>query len=564
VIKHNKWRRFALAAVVTAILLFATVIIHDRHTIVGIEPPAPDPSWNAGPIVHLLPTVSHNRTLIKVSFSQPFTQAPRLEVEERSFTGQRMDSNGYFWCFDATDLRPSTRYEMRIQDASGNDLCDSWPLSTFPAPDARPDRLRLLIFTGLGGHDAHITWRGTGPLPLSTRRRLLKRALSLHPDALISSGDQIYYDLRYGKSPKYMGRSPESISYAGVFDPSLPTLGTNNEEVLKKAVGPQIAYLYGTACRSIPTFFLLDDHDYFENDEAIQKDGWNWIDLLVGWRSPIIEAGVSFPPDDFALDLGRSSQRLYLPEFLPDEKRPPDLPGSGAHDRPEGVSECYGTLRYGDLLEALLYESRRFTTLAGDDAVMIHPQAEQWLLDRMAAEEAIHVVNLPATIFGWSAGKWMEWYPDIRDEKGNLTTAKPKYLWQEGWFAQHNRILKAASSMKRCMPIFICGDIHCQAEGKILRSGGLDLAANPIIVVASGSLGTGPRGFPSGFRGAVAQPPTDLLVQEGLAALEKNGFVIAEFTRDRATIQFYAWKPPEPVEAIDTLKPHHTLSLTLK
>lgn len=38
-----------------------------------------------------------------------------------------------------------------------------------------------------------------------------------------------------------------------------------------------------------------------------------------------------------------------------------------------------------------LYESRRFTTLAGDDAVMIHPKAEKWLMDRIRTEETIHV-----------------------------------------------------------------------------------------------------------------------------------------------------------------------------
>lgn len=562
--RGNTWKRLILAALMAAVFSLLILIYYDRHTIAPIKPPAPDPAWNSGPLVHLLPTVSHNRILIKASFARPLSHAPRLLAGDRSFVGQQTDSNGFFWCFDATDLEPSTQYEMRIQDASGMNLCDPWPLATFPAPDAHPDRLRLLIFTCLGGHDAHITWRGTGPLPLATRRRLLQRALSLKPDALFSSGDQIYYDLRYGRSPKYMGRSPESISYAGTFDPELPILGTDNEEVLKKAVGPQIAYLYGTACRSLPTFFLLDDHDYFENDEARQNDEWNWIDLLLGWRSPIIKAGVSFPPDDFALDLGRSSQKLYLPEFLPDDTRPTDLPGSGAPDRPEKVSECYGTLRYGDLLEALMYESRRFTTLTGDDAVMIHPEAERWLLDRMAAEEAIHVVNLPATIFGWSAGKWMEWYPDRRDEEGNLTTTTPKYMWQKGWFAQHNRILKAASSMKKAIPLFICGDIHSQAEGRIIRSGDLDLSANPVVTIVSGSLGTGPRGFPSGFRGVVAQPPSDLLVQEKLPPLEKDGFVIAEFTRDTITIEFYAWKPPEPLEAIDTLQPHHTLALSLE
>ena len=522
-----------------------------------------DLQWKAGPVVHLLPTVSHNRILVKASFKSPFAKPPSLLIDGRVFGGTKTDTKGYFWCFDAPGLESGKKYELILQDEAGKILCDPWPLATFPAPQDKPQRLRLLIYTGLGGHDAHIEWFGSGPLPLSTRIRLLKRALSFNPDALISSGDQIYFDLRYDKSAKTMGDSMRSIVQVGKFDPSLPVLGTENEEILKRAVGPQIANLYGTSCRSLPTFFLLDDHDYFENDIATEKDGFDIRLLLLAWRSPFFKGGISFPPDPFMLDLGRNSQKLYLPEFLPDEKRPADLPGSNAPNRSPGVSECYGTLRYGNLFEGLLYESRRFTTLTGKDAVMIHPQAEKWLGSRMAAEETLHVVNLPATVFGWSAGKWMEWYPDILGDDGKLTTTQPKYKWQEGWFEQQNRILQAASAMKKSLPLFICGDLHCQGAEKILKSGNLSLGKNPVLSVLSGSLGTGPRGFPSGFRGVLAAPPTDLKAEPLLPVLEKNGFVIADFTSENVTIQFFAWKPPEPVEKIDTLQPYKILELKL-
>ena len=525
-----------------------------------VDPPFNvDPKWKTGPIVHLLPTVSHNRILLKASFKTPFTKPPSLKLDEKTFPGTKTDTKGYFWCFDAAGLEAGKKYELVIQDEFGKSLCDPWFLSTFPAPQDRPQRLKLLIYTGLGGHDAHIEWFGTGPLPLSTRIRLLTRALSFNPDALISSGDHIYYDLRYDKSAKTMGDSARSIVHVGKFDPSLPVLGTQNEEVLKKAVGPQIANLYGTSCRSIPTFFLLDDHDYFENDIATEKDGFDILLLLLAWRSPFFKGGVSFPPDPFMLDLGRTSQKLYLPEFLPDEKRPIDLPGSNALDRSLKVSECYGTLRYGNLVEGLLYESRRFTTLTGKDAVMTHLKAEDWLIQRMAAEEVVHVVNLPATVFGWSAGKWMEWYPDILGKNCKLTTSQPKYQWQEGWFTQQNRLLKAASSMKKSLPLFICGDLHCQGAEKILKSGNVDFGSNPILSVLSGSLGTGPRGFPSAFRGMLAAPPTDLKVEPLLPVLEKNSFVIVDFTPQKVEIQFFAWRPPEPVEKIDTLQPYKVL-----
>ena len=61
---------------------------------------------------------------------------------------------GRFWRFDATGLRPATQYELRITDAGGAPLCDAWPLKTFPAPDAAPERLRILAYTCAGGYDS--------------------------------------------------------------------------------------------------------------------------------------------------------------------------------------------------------------------------------------------------------------------------------------------------------------------------------------------------------------------------------------------------------------------------
>jgi hypothetical protein len=524
-----------------------------------------DAGWNAGDVVHILPTASHDRFLIKTSFQQPLQDVPVLEVGmHKTFQGVMTDTEGRFWMFDVPGLAADTEYELVLKNAGGRELCDAWPLRTFPAPDASPEHVRLLIYTCLGGHDVHIEWMKTGPQPLSIRHRLLNRALSFNPHAVISTGDQIYYDLSFDKPAKVMGDSPRSRHHVGVFDRAKAILGTENEAVLKRAVDPQIAYLYGTVLRSVPTFFLLDDHDYFENDTAMEKNGFDIRLLLLGWRSPFTKGGISFPPDDFMLDAGRSAQKLYLPEFLPAPGVPADLPGSGASDRAPGVNELYGALRYGTLLEALLFESRRFTTLTGPDAVMIHPQAEKWLTDRMQAEEARHILNLPATVFGWSAGKWMEWYPDLRGKDGRLTTENAKYQWQQGWFEQHNRLLAAASAMKHSAPLFICGDLHNQTEGWITRSGDLDLSANPVISICSGSLGTGPRMWPSAFRGLVAEPPTAIDMQEKLAPVEKNGFVIVDVYPEEIRVSFYAWRQPEPEAAIDTLEPYHVVNLQRK
>ena len=128
-----------------------------------------------------------------------------------------------------------------------------------------------------------------------------------------------------------LGASPAAKAFAGVFDRTQPVLGTPNEQVLTKVVGPQVADLYGTMMRSTPVFFLQDDHDYFENDEA--------DDNLV-----------TFPPTPFMLELARATQLLFYPEFLPDAGTRGGLPGSPARATPGRRSESFGTLRYGRLL----------------------------------------------------------------------------------------------------------------------------------------------------------------------------------------------------------------------
>ncbi len=40
---------------------------------------------------------------------------------------------------------------------------------------------------------------------------------------------------------------PGALDISGAFDRSLPVLGSGNEGVLKRAVGPQVAELYGTS-----------------------------------------------------------------------------------------------------------------------------------------------------------------------------------------------------------------------------------------------------------------------------------------------------------------------------
>ena len=62
-------------------------------------------------------------------------------------------------------------------------------MRTFPRPDARPERLRLLIFTCAGGNDV-VRQAGFNLFQTArVRHRLLKRGRAFGPDAVIANGD---------------------------------------------------------------------------------------------------------------------------------------------------------------------------------------------------------------------------------------------------------------------------------------------------------------------------------------------------------------------------------------
>lgn len=455
----------------------------------------------------------------------------------------RQDSAGEFYAFDLPSLEPERTYQLQLEEAGGKPLCDPWPISTFPAPDARPKSFRLFVYTCAGGHPA--TWNPDTNSPywmsIANRRKLLLTGLSYNPNAMIAIGDHVYWDLRSPVGSVMLGGAPEAKKLVGEFTRDIPIVGTDNERRFKLVVTPQICDLYGTDFRSTPVFFVQDDHDYFENDEATEQT-------------------VTFPPDDFMLRLARATQQLYYPEFLPDAARPTGLPSSGAADRAPGVSESFGTLRYGRLLEILMYDCRRYMSLKGPAGGFLPETAEAWVMRRMAAEETSHVVNLPSTPVGWSAGKWGEWYPDLLQADGQLGVAKPKYFWQSGWNLQHNRLLQAASSM-RGIPLFLSGDLHALGEGSILRYGSLDLRRNPVVSVLTGPISTGPKAWPSAWRGTPPRTPTGIELEAGLNPLEKNGFTIIDFSDDRIEGRMFSWKMGEPEDRLDNLQPFHQFSV---
>jgi hypothetical protein len=262
------------------------------------------------------------------------------------------------------------------------------------------------------------------------------------------------------------------------------------------------------------------------------------------------------------LQLARATQHLYYPEFLPDASRPAGLPWSSFADRSAGVSESFGTLRYGRLVEVLLYDVRRTMTLAGPSAVFLDLEVERWLRDRTTASDAAHLVHAPSNPPGWSAGKWGEWYPDTVGPDGKLTTNTPKAYWQPGWLAQHDRLMTAYADVRARSPLVVSGDLHAIAMAKILRCGARSLEANPITTILSGPIGTRPGGWPSGRRGIGASRPEHLDLREEIAPVEQHGFTIADFTTDGVDLRFFKWDvKSQPLDTIDSLQPFHTAHL---
>jgi len=512
-----------------------------------------DSDWRPGSVAHILPTANHERLAIKVSFTMPIADTPVLHVGDLRSEGRATDSARQYFSFDIDGLASDVEYRLALRDAGGQPYCDPWPLRTFPHPDASPEHVRLVAYTCAGGHPDDGDWF----LPLEVRRRLLQRALSFSPQAVIAIGDHIYYDQRTeleNRGEEYGRRQREFYEQVGWLDRAKPALGTSNEVSLKAAVGPQIGQLYGTLLRSTPSFFVSDDHDYFENDDADANM-------------------VTFPPDHYQLDFARYCRNLFLPEFLPDPYRPASMPGAGAGDRAHGISEAFGTLRYGRLLETLIYDCARFLSLKDDHAGLIPPEAERWLHDRTQDRGVAQLLHVPSHPFGWSAGKWREWYPDVLDVEGGarpgtdagdvgvgLTTDRQKYLWQSGWWHQHQRLLASLNAQASRPAVVLSGDLHAIGHSTIERSHDLDLSGNPVHAVLTGTLGTH-NGWPSDYRGTPPLPAIGTAHEGYGEVFEKNGFTVLDVTTDSITARLFAWKTGEPESAIDSLAPYHSYTI---
>jgi len=467
---------------------------------------------------HLLPTASDTQLSITLSLWQARSVLTLL-MGPRKIIGTKVDSEGFHWTFQVSALTPGTTYELQLADDKGP-IYEPWPLKTLPARESLPESLTLLAFTCAGGGDGFGDGRRQFFKPHTFRQRMFEHALARNPDIAIAIGDHIYWDLRGGEAP-WFGRNPAALALKyGEFDRTLPMLGTVNEAVLKRVGGEQIADLYGTRFRSTPIYFVSDDHDYFENDDAEAEI-------------------VTFPADAFSQRAHATMAKLFYPAL-------PDAPVSS-------MARSFGTLRYGRLFEAPMFDCAGHMSLGGETASLVPAEIEHWLVSRAAQSEALHFALVPSHPFGWTAGKWREWYPDVvapenytgvvmnnllGGTQGALTTKAQKYLWQVGWWQQHQRVLRALSQRSGSRFTF-SGDIHAQGAVALTKSDELDLGKHPVQSLLVGPVSTSDVTWPSAARGIAAALPTQLSAESIVATKEVNGFTMFRFTPTQATAELY-------------------------
>jgi hypothetical protein len=469
---------------------------------------------------HILPTTSHESLGLSVSLSRP-VKALTLTVDGAPHAGHQRDSRGRFWSFAVDNLKPGTSYRLELHSGT-EPLHEAWPLKTLPHPASHPDRLKILAYTCAGGADGFEFGGRQLFKPLTFRHRLFEDALSQEPDVAIAIGDHIYWDLRGGTMPPVGRRSGGLIKTLvgwylrfkyGAFDRSKALIGTENEGVLTRIGDEQIAALYGTRFRSVPVFFVSDDHDFFENDDAEE-------DL------------VTLPPDTFSRRAHRAVADLYYPP----------LKGGPSPD----MERAFGLLRYGRLFEAPLFDCAGHLGIRGPDAGLVPARIEDWLKSRAKTSDARHFAFVPSHPMGWTAGKWREWYPDVVAPKGHtgvvanvlmdegvegeLTAEAQKYLWPRAWWDQHQRLLKALYARPGSRFMF-SGDIHAQGAVAITKSGAEDLSGAPVSSILVGPVGTSDATWPSAARNIAAAEPAWLETQELAPTQEINGFTILEFDR---------------------------------
>lgn len=474
--------------------------------------------WRAGPLTYLAPCAGHDGLSLIAHITAPARKPPVLQIAGiGDFAAAPLSADGQCWRFSVIGLRPATLHLLRIDcgELGGTDI---WPLATAPDPKDAPSTFRLLAFTCAGGDETTRPGSRRSFNPLTARRALLARALAFQPDAMVAIGDHVYWDQQTAFRGPRGAEVRANYEAFGAFKPDEPASGGANQAVLRKIGERQIAPLYGCSLRSTPSWFMPDDHDYFENDVFANGIG-------------------TFPPDAFRSELYTGLSDLFFPA-TPATPETVVLPGS---------SRSFMSLRWGRLFEGLLFDCRGW--LSSEAAGWFVPTSvESWIARRTADVSIRHVVHIPSTPFGWSAGKWGEWYPDRAAGEASAKTG-----WRVGWNEQHDRLLGMLA--QRRGGLILSGDLHAVGAARITRTNGADLGEG-VLSVLCGPLGTDDLAFPSAARGTGPFRPSSLSLEPIAEPVEKNGFTVVDFTQKDLRVRQFAWRSPSSEADIAGLQPH--------
>ena len=122
--------------------------------------------------------------------------------------------------------------------------------------------------------------------------------------------------------------------------------------------------------------------------------------------------------------------------------------------------------------------------------------------------------------------------------QGQLTTKAQKYLWQKGWWEQHQRLLEGLSQVSQRSRFTFSGDIHAQGAIHIEQSAEVKLD-EPLVSVLVGPVSTSDATWPSAARGIPSGQPEWLATEELHATSEVNGFALLEFTSAQAKVRLF-------------------------
>ena len=120
----------------------------------------------------------------------------------------------------------------------------------------------------------------------------------------------------------------------------------------------------------------------------------------------------------------------------------------------------------------------------------------------------------------------------LSGRKGSLTINADKYLWQKGWFLQHQRLLKTISERAGSRFIF-SGDIHAIGAASIIQSDQITLK-KMIKTFLVGPISSSTGTWPSFARGITAESPQQLVCKPLYATSEENGFTVFSIEEDQA------------------------------